>query len=123
MSNSSLSSEMSLVWDKEERTVQAEFDWKRDISHPNRHEVELLIKHPSFEKVRPCSFYFKFITNIYHRILYKKYHFCSIQLEAIIRMLCLAYPVESMSEKFLISNLYERNFSNMFKWKYNLGNI
>lgn len=57
MSSSSLSSQMSLVWDKERRTVQAEFDWKRDISHPNRHEVELLIKHPSFQKVGFNSFF------------------------------------------------------------------
>lgn len=75
---------MSLVWDKEKRTVQAEFDWKRDISHPNRHEVQLLIKHPSFEKVRSYSFYFKFIIDIYHKDFYlykKKIVRYNIQLE------------------------------------------
>lgn len=52
ISHSSMSSDMSLIWDKERKTLEAGLDWRRDESHPNRQEVQLQINHPSFEKVR-----------------------------------------------------------------------
>lgn len=51
-----MSSDMSLIWDKERKTLEAGLDWRRDESHPNRQEVQLQINHPSFEKVRTVVF-------------------------------------------------------------------
>lgn len=47
---------MSLIWDKEQKTLEAKLDWKRDESQPNRQEVQLQINHPSFEKVATICF-------------------------------------------------------------------
>ncbi|XP_069692884.1 uncharacterized protein Apoltp isoform X2 [Periplaneta americana] len=50
MSNNSLSSELTFVWDKQakEKRVGASFDWKRLSVYPNKHHAVVSIKHPSF---------------------------------------------------------------------------
>jgi len=50
MSNNSLSSEITFMWDKQatKKTVGASFDWKRLSVYPNKHHAVISIKHPSF---------------------------------------------------------------------------
>ncbi|XP_060537065.1 uncharacterized protein LOC132708634 isoform X2 [Cylas formicarius] len=48
LSDSIVSTDVSLVWDKDNKTVRATLDWRR-IS-PHREQLELLLKHPSFER-------------------------------------------------------------------------
>ncbi|KYB29704.1 hypothetical protein TcasGA2_TC031518 [Tribolium castaneum] len=48
ISDSSLSSDVSLTWDKNKKKVQAGLDWKRAALH--REELLFQIKHPSFAK-------------------------------------------------------------------------
>lgn len=51
ISYSSMSSDVSLIWDKERKTLEAGLDWRRDESHPSKQELQVQISHPSFEKV------------------------------------------------------------------------
>jgi hypothetical protein len=44
-----MSTDVSLTWDKDKKTVQAGLDWKRAALH--REEIQLQIKHPSLQKV------------------------------------------------------------------------
>ncbi|VEN63430.1 unnamed protein product, partial [Callosobruchus maculatus] len=53
ISDSIISTDMSLVWDKDNKTVQAGLDWRR-VPH-RREQLLFQIKHPSFE--RDVSFY------------------------------------------------------------------
>jgi hypothetical protein len=48
ISDSSMSTDVSLTWDKDKKTVQAGLDWKRAALH--REEIQLQIKHPSLQK-------------------------------------------------------------------------
>ncbi|RZC38438.1 hypothetical protein BDFB_008454, partial [Asbolus verrucosus] len=48
VSDSSMSTDVSLTWDKDKKIVQAGLDWKRASLH--REEIQLQIKHPSFQK-------------------------------------------------------------------------
>jgi hypothetical protein len=54
MSNNSLSSEITFMWDKQARkkTVGASFDWKRLSLFPSKQHAVVSIKHPSFIRVR-----------------------------------------------------------------------
>nr|XP_023014255.1 uncharacterized protein LOC111504020 [Leptinotarsa decemlineata] len=48
ISDSIVSTDVSLVWDKDNKTVQTGLDWRR--ASPHREQFLLQIKHPSFEK-------------------------------------------------------------------------
>ncbi|KAJ3640007.1 hypothetical protein Zmor_003331 [Zophobas morio] len=48
ISDLSMSTDVSLTWDKDKKTLQAGLDWKRAALH--RDEILLEIKHPSFQK-------------------------------------------------------------------------
>ncbi|KAJ9580978.1 hypothetical protein L9F63_023839, partial [Diploptera punctata] len=52
LTNNSLSSEITFVWDKQARkkTVGASFDWKRLSMNPKKHHAVVSIKHPSFKR-------------------------------------------------------------------------
>lgn len=54
ITDSTVSSDASLIWDKDKKSVEAAFDWTR--ANPQRDEISLKIKHPSFEKVLLTSF-------------------------------------------------------------------
>lgn len=58
MSNNSLSSEITFMWDKQARkkTVGASFDWKRLSVYPNKHHAVISIKHPSFVRVSKACY-------------------------------------------------------------------
>lgn len=58
MSNNSLSSEITFMWDKQARkkTVGASFDWKRLSVYPNKHHAVISIKHPSFIRVSKACY-------------------------------------------------------------------
>ncbi|KAG5880871.1 hypothetical protein JTB14_004019 [Gonioctena quinquepunctata] len=53
ISDSIVSSDVSLVWDKDNKTVQAGLDWRRALHH--REQLLFQIKHPSFQ--RDVTFY------------------------------------------------------------------
>ncbi|CAG9816912.1 unnamed protein product [Phaedon cochleariae] len=48
ISDSIVTSDVSLMWDKDIKTVQAGLDWRR--ASPHREQLLLMIKHPSFER-------------------------------------------------------------------------
>ncbi|KAJ8978166.1 hypothetical protein NQ317_004215 [Molorchus minor] len=48
ISDTIVSTDLSVVWDKDNKTVQAGLDWKRTTRH--REQLLFQIKHPSFEK-------------------------------------------------------------------------
>ncbi|KAF5274562.1 hypothetical protein FQA39_LY07174 [Lamprigera yunnana] len=51
ITDNEIMSEFFMVWDEQKRNMEAVLNWKRDPSpHYNRQQVELQIKHPSFEK-------------------------------------------------------------------------
>lgn len=49
ISDSLVSTDILLVWDKDNKSVEAALDWRKIALH--RDEIKLLFKHPSFEKV------------------------------------------------------------------------